>query len=66
MAKIKLPVTWEICGIVEIEAESIDEAMEKFDEDIDYIPLPIHNGEYVDGSFNLTDRDPEFIKLFQK
>lgn len=66
MKKIKLPVTWEVSGFVEIEANSIEEAMEKFDKDIDYIPLPTHNGEYVEGSFDLSDRDPEYIELFQE
>ena len=66
MKKIKLPVTWEVSGLIEIEASSIEEAMKKFDENINYIPLPTHNGEYVDGSFDLTDRDPEFIMLFQE
>lgn len=61
--KIKLPVTWEVFGIVEVEANSIDEAIKKFDESCDYIPLP--NGEYVDGSFNLSCREEEYIGLFQ-
>ena len=32
MATWKIPVTWEVFGIVEIEAESLDEAIKKFDE----------------------------------
>lgn len=58
--KIKLPVTWEVCGIVEVEAKSIEEAIEIFKRDVDHIPLP-ENCEYVDGSFWLTDDDPEYI-----
>ena len=60
----KLPVTWEMCGIVKIEASSLDEAIKNFNEEIDYIPLP--KGEYVDASFNLTSEEEEFLKLYNK
>ena len=61
--KIKLPVTWEVFGVVEVEANSIEEAIEKFDSECDFIPLP--NGEYVDGSFGMSCREVEYIELFQ-
>ena len=62
--KINLPVTWEAFGIVEIEANSIEEAVNYFNENSDYINMP-KNSEYVDGSFRLSESDPDFIKLFQ-
>ena len=62
--KIKLPVTWEAFGIVEIEANSIEDAVNYFNENSDYINMP-KNSEYVDGSFRLSESDPDFIKLFQ-
>ena len=62
--KIKLPVTWEVFGMIEIEADSIENAIEKFHENIDYIKLP-SNAEYVDGSFRLSDEEIEYIQLFQ-
>ena len=62
--KIKLPVTWEAFGIVEIEANSIEEAVNYFNENSDYINMP-KNSEYVDGFFRLSESDPDFIKLFQ-
>ena len=62
--KIKLPVTWEAFGIVEIEANSIEEAVNYFNENSDYINMP-KNSEYVDGSFRLSESDPDFIKMFQ-
>ena len=37
----KIPVTWEVFGTVEIEAESLDEAMQIFDETEDEISLPL-------------------------
>ena len=62
--KIKLPVTWEAFGIVEVEANSIEEAVNYFNENSDYINMP-KNSEYVDGSFRLSESDPDFIKMFQ-
>jgi len=46
-----LAVTWEMAGYVEVEADSVEEAMEKFNKESDYMRLP--NGDYVDGSFRL-------------
>ena len=62
--KIKLPVTWEAFGIVEIEANSIEEAVNYFNENSDYINMP-KNSEYVDGSFRLSESERDFIKMFQ-
>ena len=63
--KIKLPVTWEVCGLVEVEANSIEEAVEYFNQNSSDIELP-ENPEYVEGSFVLSDDDPDCIKCFQK
>ena len=65
MGKIKLPVSWEVFGFVEVEADSIEEAMEFFEENADSFSLP-NDGEYVDGSFALTCNEPEFIALYNK
>ena len=46
-----LAVTWEMAGYVEVEADSVEEAMEKINKESDYMRLP--NGDYVDGSFRL-------------
>jgi len=56
MAKIsfKIPVIWEVCSSVIIEAESIDEAVEIFNKTSDGIPLP-KNSNYIDGSFKMDD-----------
>ena len=63
--KIILPVTWEMCGFVEVEAESIEALLESGDlpDILENMELP--NGEYVDGSFWLTADDPEYIRLYQ-
>lgn len=61
---IKLPVTWEECGTVEIEADSIEEALEKFQYEEPYLELP-NNNVYIDGSFQLSSNDPESIRYYQ-
>ena len=63
--EIKLPVTWEVCDFVTIEADSIDEAIEKFKETEDDIPLPTEP-DYVDGSFSLSTEDPEIIRFYNE
>lgn len=60
MKKIfNIPVTWEVWGTVQIEAESLEEAIKIFDkeekEGIGY-SLPL-NSEYVDGSFRREDEE---------
>jgi hypothetical protein len=57
----KIPVTWEAYGIVEIEAETLDEAIKIFDETEDEISLPT-DSEYVDSSFR-REQDEETIQL---
>lgn len=52
---MKLAVTWEMAGYVDVKANTLEEAMEKFNEESDYIELP--NGDYVDGSFRLSTED---------
>jgi len=61
--KITLPVTWEVNGVVYIEAESVEAAIEYFNKNSDHIPLP-KEFEYTDSSFTLADSDPEFVKLY--
>lgn len=45
----KLPCSWEMYAWIEVEAESLSEAIEKAYDEVD---LP-HNGEYVDSSFDV-------------
>ena len=55
---MKIAVTWEMCGFVDIAAPTIEDAMQIFEEQSDYIKLPT-DGEYVDGSFVLSTYDVE-------
>ncbi len=55
----KIPVSWEVVGMVEIQASTLEEAIEIAKTD-DSIELPY--GEYVDGSFDVTVDDDDLIR----
>lgn len=52
MAKFKVVVTYEMCGIMEVEAESLEDAIDKVENDEEYDYLP-SDADYIDGSFNV-------------
>ena len=54
-----IPVSWEVVGMVEIQAPTLEKAIEITRTD-DSIELP--HGEYVDGSFDVTVDDDELIR----
>jgi hypothetical protein len=62
--KVTLPVTWSVCGDVVVEAASIEDAVERFDELTDDVPLP-DNPDYVDGSFELSTDDLACLQTCQ-
>lgn len=64
MAKFKIPVEWSVYGVVEIEADSIEEAVDKFDETIDDIPLP-DQSEYIDDSFRRETSSSDDIEYYK-
>ena len=49
----EIPCTWEVYGTIEIEADSLEEAIELAERDDS--PMP-DDSDYVDGSFQI-DRD---------
>lgn len=56
---MKVAVTWQMCGYVDIpNVTSMESVMIYFNENSDYIKLPT-DGEYVDGSFELSTEDPD-------
>ena len=62
---MKIAVTWQMCGYVDIpNAKTIEEAMNIFNEESDYIKLP--NGDYVDGSFELSTEDEDEMEAICK
>lgn len=65
--KIKLPVTYSVFGFVNIEAETIEDAIQYFKENSDDIELPLDvDTEYVEGSFELSSEDKEYIEFLNK
>lgn len=61
MKKWKIPVTWEVCGYVYVDADTLVEAMEKARDDEGIIPLPTES-DYVDGSWRLSETDENFVR----
>ena len=54
-----IPVSWEVVGMVEIQAPTLEKTIEIARTD-DSIELPY--GEYMDGSFDVTVDDDELIR----
>lgn len=61
MKKWKIPVTWEACGDVYVDADTLEEAMETARDDEGVIPLPTES-DYVDGSWRLSETDENFVR----
>ena len=55
---MKLAVTWQMCGYVDVPENDVESAMIYFENNSDHIKLPT-DGEYVDGSFELSTDDPD-------
>ena len=61
MPRWKIPVTWEVCGFVHVDADRLEDAMDYVRNDGDHIKLP-SDSEYVDGSFDLSMYETECIR----
>lgn len=59
-----MPVTWEMCAYITVEANSLEEAMETAQDKSGNMPLPL-DGEYVEGSWTLSWTDEEMLKEIQ-
>ncbi len=58
----RIPVTWEVCGVVNVLANTLKEAMKIAKDDDGVLPLP--EGDYVDSSWKLSFNDEETIRKF--
>ena len=66
----RIPVEWASFGVVDIEADTLEEAIAKFDETINDISLP--EADYIDGSFirckeseqSTLEEDIDYYKTF--
>ena len=56
----RIPVVWQMMGVVEVVADTLEEAM-KIAKDDDNIPLP-DNGEYLDDSWEVATNDVDSIR----
>lgn len=65
MSKQRIAVTWEMSGYIEVEADSVEDAMDKVMENPDDFSLPT-DGEYVDGSFWVSTEDVDEMKIICK
>lgn len=54
MKKFSIPVIWQVWDKVEVEAESIEDAVRYVKENIETIPLGTEP-EYIDGSYQIDD-----------
>lgn len=60
--KHRIAVTWEACGYIEVEANTLEDAMEQVKNNPDNFSLP-YDGEYVDSSFRLSTDDVEEMRM---
>lgn len=61
MKNWKIPVSWEMCGIVTVEAETLEAAMDIARDESSDIPLP-DDSNYVDGSWSLSMEEVDEIR----
>ncbi len=57
----KIPVCWEMCSMVTVQAATLEEAFQYVKDNLDDIPLPI-GAYYTDGSFGPSMEDIEEIR----
>lgn len=57
----KIPVCWEMCSVVTVQAATLEDALRYVREDPDDMPLPTDT-DYVDGSFGPSMDDVEAIR----
>jgi hypothetical protein len=54
MKKFIIPIEWSVCSEIEIEANSLKEAIEIAKDENDNIPLPTDNS-YIYGTWRVND-----------
>lgn len=63
---MKVAVTWQMCGYVEIDKPTMKECMDYFNENCDYIKLPMDNAEYVESSFELSSNNIDEMEIMSR
>jgi hypothetical protein len=62
--KFKIPVSYEVCGEITVEAKTAKAALKYALKNIDMLELPEHV-EYIDGSFEVNE-DIDLITVMNK
>ena len=57
----KIPVAWTMMGVVDVEAKTLDEAIEIAKDDAGVIPIP-DNATFLDGSWKVDCSDSAYIR----
>ena len=57
----KIPVAWTMMGVINVEAKTLDEAIEIAKDDAGVIPIP-DNGTFLDGSWEVDCSDSAYIR----
>ena len=59
----KIPVNWTMMGMVTVEAETLEEAIEIAKDDEGIIPIP-DNGSFMDGSWEVDCFDEDYLRKY--
>ena len=57
----KIPIVWQEMGVVEVEADTLAEAIEIARDDDGIIPIP-DNGEFLDGTWEVDCEDEDYLR----
>ena len=57
----KIPVAWTMMCVINVSAETLDEAIEIAKDDAGVIPIP-DNGTFLDGSWEVDCSDSAYIR----
>ena len=63
MKTCKIPVVWKEMGIVVVEADTLEKAIEIARDDDGVIPIP-DNGEFLDGTWEVDCEDEDYLRKF--
>lgn len=59
----KIPVSWTMMGVIEVEADSLDKAIEVAKDDEEVVPFP-DNGCYMAGSWEVDCFDKNYLRKY--
>ena len=62
---VKIPVEYKVWGTVEVEADSLEEALKYAKANKDELELPYYT-EYIEDSYVIAADDVEELKLYNK